>query len=64
MRVFAVCALWTESCQVVHAENSSYVAMAAVWAVAAEATVVPRTLTNLGLGVDVQERTLLVVAGV
>jgi len=38
--------------------------MAAVGSVAAETPVVPRTVLHLGLRVDVEERTLFVVAGV
>ena len=55
---------WTEAGQPVDAENSPDVTVSTVGAVAAEASVVPGTVSDLGLGVDVEEWTLLVVAGV
>ena len=64
MCVLAVCALRTEPGQVVHTEQSPHVSMSTVGSVSTEAAVVPRTLPDLGLGVDVQERALLVVARV
>ena len=62
--------IWTggthraEAGQPVDAENSPHVTMSTVGAVAAEAAVVPGTVSDLGLGVNVEEGTLLVVAGV
>ena len=55
---------WAEAGQPVDAENSPDVTVSTVGAVAAEASVVPGTVSDLGLGVNVEEWTLLVVAGV
>lgn len=64
MGVLAVGPLGTEPGQVVHAEDPSNVTVAAVGTVPAESAVVPGALADLGLGIDVEEGTLLVVAGV
>jgi len=64
MRIRTGGARRTESSQIVHAEHAAHVTMAAVGAVAAEPPVVPRTVPHLGLGVNVEEGTLFVVAGV
>ena len=55
---------WTESGQPVDAENSPDVTVATVGAVTAEASVVPGTVADLGFRINVEEWTLLVVAGV
>ena len=55
---------WAEAGQPVDAENSPDMTVSTVGAVAAEAAVVPGTVSHLGLGVNVEEGTLLVVAGV
>ena len=62
--VLAVGALGTESGEVVHAEHSADVSVPAVGAVTAEPAVVPGTLADLRLGINVEERTFFVVAGV
>jgi len=54
----------TEASQVVNAEDSSYVAVATIGTMAAEPSVVPRTVTNLGLWVYVEERALFVMTGI
>lgn len=64
MHMLAVPAIGTEAGQIVHAEDAAHVPMATVWSMAAEATVVPWTVLDLALRIDVQERTLLVVAGI
>ena len=55
---------WAEAGQPVDAENPPDVTVPTVWAVTTEASVVPGTVSDLGLGVNVEEWTLLVVAGV
>ena len=55
---------WTEAGQPVDAENSPDVTVSTVGAVAAEASVVPGTVSDLGFRINMQERTLLVVTGV
>ena len=62
--------IWTggthraEAGQPVDAENSPDVTVSTVGAVTAEPTVIPGTVSDLGFRVDVEEWTLLVVAGV
>ena len=55
---------WTEAGQPVDAENPPDVTVTTVRAVTTEASVVPGTVSDLGFRVDVEEWTLLVVAGV
>lgn len=64
MHILATAAVRTEAGQVVGAQYTSHVSVSAVRAVSAEAAIVPRTVLDLALRVYVQERTLLVVAGV
>ena len=64
VRVLTLRPLGAEARQVVGAEDPADVAVAAVRTVAAETAVVPRTVSYLALGVDVKERTLLVVTSV
>lgn len=62
MHKFALRSRRTESGQVVHAEHTSYVTMAATRSVSTEAAVIPRTIFDFALRVNVQERTFFVVA--
>ena len=55
---------WTKAGQPVDAENSPDVTVATVGAVTAEASVVPGTVADLGFRINMEEWTLLVVAGV
>ena len=55
---------WTEAGQPVDTENSPDVTVPTVGAVTAEASVVPGTVSDLGFRINMEERTLLVVAGV
>lgn len=64
MHVLAVPAIGAESGQIVHAEDTSHVPMATVGSMATEAAIVPRTILDLALRIDVQEGTFLVVAGI
>merc|ERR1719245_879641 len=57
-------ALRAEAGEVVDAEDAADVPVPAGGSVSAESSVVPGTVPHLGLGVDVQERTLLVMASV
>jgi len=60
MHKFTVFPFWTEAHQVVHTDHSSSVSVSAVRAVFAESSVVPGTVFNFGLRVDVQKWTLFV----
>lgn len=53
---------WTEAHQVIHTDHPSCVSVSAVRTVFAEASVIPGTVFDLGLGIDVQEWTFLVAA--
>lgn len=64
MHVFARLPVGAEASEIIFAQNPPDVAMPAAGAVSAEASVVPRTILDLALGVYVQERALLLVAGV
>ena len=64
MRVRTGGASRTETRQIVDTEHAAHVTMAAVGPVPAEPPVIPRTVPDLGLRVNVEEGTLLVVAGV
>ena len=64
VRVGAGRTLRAEPGQVVEAEHPADVSVAAGGAVAAEPAVVPGAVADLALGVDMEERALLVVAGV
>jgi hypothetical protein len=54
----------TESGQIIYTEHAAHVTMPTVGPVPAETAVIPRTVPDLGLGVNVKEGALLVVAGV
>lgn len=62
MHKFTGFSLWTEAHQVVHTDHPSCVSMSAVRTVFAEASVIPGTVFDLGLRINVQERTFLVAA--
>lgn len=64
MHILAAGAVRTTARQVVGAEDAAHVPMAAVRSVPTEPPIVPRTVLDLALGVDVQEGALLVVARV
>lgn len=64
VHVLAVGPVGAKSGHVVGAEHAPHVAVPAVRPVPAEAAVVPRAVFYFALGVDVQERALLVVARV
>ncbi len=53
-----------EAGEVIEAEHPAHVPVPARRAVATEAAVVPRTVADLRLGIDVQKWTLLVMASV
>lgn len=60
MHKFTGFSLWTEAHQVIHTDDSSCVSVSAVRTVFAEASVIPGTVFDLGLWVNVQEWTFLV----
>jgi len=53
-----------ETSKIVDAKDTSHMAVAAVGTVAAEPSVIPRTVADLGLWVNVEERTFFVMAGI
>lgn len=64
MHVFARLRFRTEASQIVLAQDSSDVPMTTTWAMPAKASIVPRTILDLALGVYVKKRALFLVAGV
>ena len=54
----------TEASQTVDTEHSPDMSVSAVGTVATEATIIPGTVSHLGLGVDVEEGAFFVVAGI
>jgi len=60
MHKFTGFSFWTEAHQVIHTDHPPCVSVSAVGTVFAEASVVPGTVFDLGLGINVQERTFLV----
>ena len=64
MRILALRPLGTEASQVVGAEDTANVTVSTVRPVPAETPVIPRTVSNLTLRVDVKEWALLVVTSV
>jgi len=54
----------TEASQVTDAEDPPDMSVSAVGTVATEASVIPGTVSHLGLWVNVEEGTLFVVAGI
>lgn len=64
MHELALGPLRTEAGQVVDAQYTPDVSVPTIWSVPAESAVVPRTIFDLALGVDVQEGALFVVARV
>lgn len=64
MRVAAVWPFGAKSGQVIETKNSADMPMSAGRAVAAESAVVPGTIPDFGLGINVKERTFFVVTGI
>lgn len=62
MHKLAQLAVRTETSQIIGAEHTAHVPMPAMRSVPAKTAIVPRTVLDLALRIDVQERTLLVVA--
>lgn len=62
--VVAVLARWAEAGQIVDAEHAPHVAVAAVWAVTTEASIIPGAIPDLGFRIDVEKGTLFVVTRV
>lgn len=60
MHKFTGFSFWTEAHEVIHTDHSSRVSVSAVRTVFAEASVIPGTVFDLGLWIDVQEWTFLV----
>jgi hypothetical protein len=64
MHVFASLSIGTEAGQIILAQDSPNVPVSAPRTVPTKASIVPRTIFDLAFGINVQERTLLFVAGV
>lgn len=60
MHKFTGFSFWTEAHQVIHTDDSSCVSVSAVRTMFAEASVIPGTVFDLGLWINVQEWTFLV----
>lgn len=60
MHEFTGLPFWTEAHKVIHTDHSSCVSVSAVRTVFAEASVIPGTVFDLGLWINVQEWTFLV----
>lgn len=60
--MFTALAIGTEAGQIIFAQNSSHMSMTAIWPVPTEASIVPGTIFDLRLGIDVQKGALLFVA--
>lgn len=59
---FTVGSVGAETGEVVHTQDTTHMSVSALWTVAAESSIVPRAVLHLHIGIDVQERTLLIVA--
>lgn len=59
----ALFSVGTQAGQIAETEDTTHVPIPTERTVTTESTIVPRTVADLGSGVDVQERTLLVVTG-
>lgn len=64
MHVLAGLSVGTKAGQIILAQNSPDMPMPAPGTVPAKASIVPRTILDLALGIDVQESAFLFVAGV
>lgn len=64
MHVLTSLSIRTKASQIILAQNSSHVSVSAAGSVSTEATIVPRAILDLALGIDVQKCALLLMTGV
>ena len=64
MSIIALLTIGTEASQVVNTEHSPHMTVATVGTMATETSVIPGTVSYLGLRINVKERTFFVVTGI
>ena len=53
-----------EPSKIIYTQNSSYMAVTTVRSMATESTIIPWTVTNLGLRINMKERTFFIVTSI
>jgi len=53
-----------EPSKIIYTQNSSHMAVTTVRSMTTESTIIPRTVTNLGLRINMKERTFFIVTSI